>query len=108
MTLMAVTTRIVRLMTYSKSIMQGDTDYCYICGRYGTEIHHVFFGTANRKLSDKYGLVVGLCYNHHRGNKGIHQNRELDLMLKRKGQERFTEVYAESDFLAVFGRNYLL
>ena len=91
-----------------KSIMQDDTEYCYFCGRYGTEIHHIFFGTANRKLSDKYGLTVGLCYNHHRGNKGVHHNRELDLMIKRKAQERFIEVYPESDFLAVFGKNYLL
>lgn len=91
----------------SKSIIQEDTDYCYICGRYGTEIHHVFFGTANRKLSDKYGLVVGLCYNHHRGNNGVHFNKELDLMLKRRAQELFAEHYPESDFLAIFGRNFL-
>jgi hypothetical protein len=89
------------------SILQEDTDYCFICGRYGTEIHHIFFGTANRKLSDKYGLVVGLCYYHHRGNNGVHHNRELDLKLKRMAQKRFTETYQNTDFLAVFGRNYL-
>jgi hypothetical protein len=91
---------------YSK--LQEDTDYCFICGRYGTEIHHVFFGTGNRKLSDKYGMVVGLCYNHHRGNNGVHFNKELDLKLKRYAQEVFTDIYSEREFLAVFGRNYLL
>ena len=91
-----------------KSVIQEDTDYCYICGRYGTEIHHVFFGTANRKLSDKYGMTVGLCYNHHRGNNGVHQNREFDLMLKRKAQELFIKEYPDTDFMAIFGRNYLL
>ena len=90
------------------SKLQEDTDYCFICGRYGTEIHHIFFGTSNRKMSDKYGMIVGLCYNHHRGNKGVHHNRELDLMLKRQAQERFMEVYPELDFMAIFGRNYLL
>ena len=90
-----------------KSILQEDTEYCFICGRYGTEIHHVFYGTANRKLSDKYGMVIGLCYNHHRGNKGVHHNRELDLKVKRMAQERFIQAYPELDFLAVFGRNYL-
>lgn len=95
-------------MTYSKSILQDDTDRCIICGRYGTEIHHVFFGTANRKLSTKYGLIVGLCYEHHRGNKGVHNNRELDLQLKRMAQTKFTDTYQNVDFLAVFGRNYLL
>lgn len=94
-------------MTYSKSIMQEDTDYCIICGRYGTEIHHVFFGTGNRKLSTRYGLIVGLCYDHHRGSKGVHFNKELDLRLKQMGQRRFQEVYENSVFLAIFGRNYL-
>jgi len=90
-----------------KSIIQEDTDYCFFCGRYGTEIHHIFFGTSNRKMSDKYRCVVGLCYEHHRGNSGVHHNRELDLELKRMAQKRFQEVYPEYDFLAIFGRNYL-
>ena len=93
------------LMTYSKSIIQEDTDYCYICGRFGTEIHHVF-GASNRKWSTKYGLIVGLCYNHHRGNNGVHFNRELDLMLKRKAQELFIEQHSESEYFAIFGKFY--
>ena len=90
-----------------KSIIQADTDYCFVCGRYGTEIHHVFFGNPNRKLSDRYGLVIGLCYEHHRGNSGVHHNRELDLKMKRMAQKVFEQTYPEREFLAVFGRNYL-
>lgn len=90
-----------------KSIIQEDTDYCFVCGRYGTEIHHILFGTANRKLSDKYGLVIGLCCEHHRGRTGVHQNRELDLTMKRVAQRAFNEAYPNMDFLTVFGRNYL-
>lgn len=90
-----------------KSIIQEDTDYCFICGRYGTEIHHIFFGNANRKLSDQYGCVIGLCYEHHRGNTGVHHNRELDLKIKRMAQERFIELHSEREYMAVFGRNYL-
>ena len=52
-------------------------------------------------------MVVGLCYHHHRGNKGVHFNRELDLELKKMAQRRFNEIYPDSDFLAVFGKNYL-
>ena len=89
-----------------RSKLQEDVNYCFVCGRYGTEKHHVFFGN-NRKLSDKYGMIVGLCYDHHRGNNGVHFNKELDLRLKKMGQERFTEIYPDVDFLAVFGRNYL-
>lgn len=92
----------------SKSIIQDDTDYCFVCGRYGTEIHHCLYGNANRQLADKYGLVVGLCYNHHRGKQGVHNgNKELDMYLKQTAQRRFQEVYTESDFLTVFGKNYL-
>lgn len=91
-----------------KSILQEDTDYCFVCGRYGTEIHHIFFGTSNRKWSEKYHCVCGLCYNHHRGNDGVHGgNKELDMSLKQTAQAKFQEAYPEKDFLAVFGRNYL-
>lgn len=94
-------------MTCRISIIQEDTRYCYVCGRYGTEIHHIYFGVGNRKLSEKYHCVVGLCPYHHRGNKGVHQNRELDLMLKKTAQEAFEAHYPNIDFLAVFGRNYV-
>lgn len=88
--------------------MQENTDYCIICGRYGTEIHHIFFGTANRKMSTKYGCVCGLCYDHHRGKYGVHNgNRELDLRLKEMAQRRFREVFQNEEFCAVFGKNYL-
>ena len=90
-----------------KSILQENTEYCFVCGRYGTEIHHVFFGSANRKLAEKYNCVIGLCYAHHRGNKGVHFNKELDLMLKQYAQRRFEEEYPQEHFLAIFGRNYL-
>ena len=91
-----------------KSILQEDTDYCIVCRRYGTEVHHVFYGTANRKLADRYGLVVGLCYNHHRGRQGVHNgNKELDMELKRMAQRQFNLVYQNEDFIALFGRNYL-
>lgn len=93
-----------------KSILQADTEYCIECGRYGTELHHVLFGKGNnRKLAERYGLTVGLCYYHHRASKtGVHGgNRELDLKLKRMAQVRFEETYTDKDFLATFGRNYL-
>ena len=91
------------------SIFQDDTEYCWECGRYGTEIHHIFYGTADRKQSDKYGLVVGLCYDHHRGRYGVHNgNKELGLRLKRIAQMKFIEKYGESEYFAIFGKNYLL
>lgn len=90
------------------SVIQLDTDYCFICGKYGTEIHHIFYGAGNRKISDQYGMTVGLCYNHHRGNNGVHGgNRELDVYLKQTAQKRFIELYSESEYFALIGKNYL-
>ena len=88
-----------------KSILQDKEDGCLICGNPYVEEHHVFFGTANRKMSEKYGMKVYLCAEHHRGNRGVHQDRTLDLFLKRMAQAKFEEVYDE-DFIKIFGRRY--
>ena len=85
-----------------------ENEECCVCGNPHTEEHHIFFGTANRKLSDKYGYVVRLCPEHHRGNCGVHFNRELDLHLKRLGQAHFEENHGtREDFIRTFGRSYL-
>lgn len=75
-----------------KSIIQ-DEKYCYVCRSPYVEEHHVFYGTANRKLSEKYGLKVWLCHEHHTGNCGVHFNKTLDQKIKQVARERFEEVY---------------
>lgn len=89
-----------------KSIIT-DNPNCYICGDTNTEEHHVMFGTANRKISDKYGLTVRLCPLHHRGNVSPHHNRELDLILKEIAQTKFETKYSHEKWMELFGRNYL-
>lgn len=85
-----------------------DSEYCAVCGKHYTEEHHIFFGTANRKISDKYGYVVRLCPEHHRGNTGVHFDRGLDLHFKRLAQKHYEENHgSREDFIALFGRNYL-
>ena len=90
-----------------KSIMTKISDYCYVCGRPAQHIHHIYFGTANRRLSTKYHLVIPICESCHTGPHGVHFNRELDLQLKRMGQVAFRREYPDKDFVAIFGRNYL-
>lgn len=71
-------------------------------------MHHVFFGTANRAKSEKYKLVVPLCYEHHLGTYSPHRNRDFDLKLKRMAQEYFEENYgSRDDFRNEFGKSYL-
>lgn len=91
-----------------KSIIVESMDNCFVCGSPYVEVHHIMYGTANRKLSDKYGLIVPLCQEHHRGQTGVHFKRDLDICLKKLAQEKFNSVYgANKSFLEVFGKNYL-
>jgi hypothetical protein len=95
-----------------KSILQKEKQ-CLVCGNTQVEEHHVIYGTANRKLSEKYGLKVWLCNKHHTASlyldksTAVHFNKVFDEKLKKMAQRKFEEVYPELDFLKVFGRNYL-
>lgn len=93
-----------------KSIIQKNKE-CIVCGRYQVEEHHIYKGIANRKKSEKYGLKVYLCYEHHRGNYGIHgkYGHNLDLYLKKIAQKTWQEYYGKTkdDFLKEFRRNYI-
>ena len=75
-----------------KSIIQDERE-CYICHSTYVEDHHIFFGTANRQLSEKYGLKVWLCPIHHRGVYSPHFDKELDDKLKQLAKEKFEETY---------------
>lgn len=92
-----------------KSIIQKDLNRCYICGVYGTEKHHVIFGSANRKKADKYGLIVGLCYTHHRSEIGVHgrEGKGINLELKKQAQTAFEQRYSHDEYMRVFGKSYL-
>ena len=92
-----------------RSIITDDLDHCYICrSAQNLELHHIFL-SSNRKNSDKYRLIVRLCYTHHRDNKeGVHHNKELMARLHREGQKAFERVHGtREDFMRIFGRNYL-
>ena len=95
-------------MGKTKSIIVDCMDSCFVCGSPHVEVHHIMYGTANRKLSDKYGLVVPLCQEHHRGQTGVHFKRSLDLHLKKLAQEHFeAHIGARNEFIRVFGKSYL-
>ena len=61
-----------------------------------------------RKLAEKYGMTIHICHNCHQGPLGVHNNRDLDLSLKRPYQERFEEEgHSREEFRAIFGKSYL-
>lgn len=99
-----------------KSILHKKDGTCYLCrklhhysGQYSyTEEHHVFEGTANRKLSEKYGLKVYLCLFHHReGPEAVHMNKVNDLILKMDAQKEFEQTHSREEFMNIFGKNWL-
>ena len=97
-------------MTTAKDLPKA----CFLCGRNGTtdplDAHHIF-GGANRKLSEKYALVVPLCHNrcHENGKDAVHRNAAVAQAVHEFGQRLCMERMGWSieEFRAVFGRNYL-
>ena len=103
-----------------KSILQ-ETKECYLCrieancsgycGELtdrGLDKHHIFFGTANRKKSEKHGLTVYLCHNrHHEGAEGPHMNKLVDLSLKGIAQQEFELTHSREYFREEFGKSWL-
>ena len=91
----------------ARSILQ-DEKRCWICGSViGLECHHIMSGTANRKLSERYGLKVWLCHEHHTGRSGVQYNAVLNRQLRMDAQYAFEQKYDRATWMKVFGKNYL-
>ncbi len=71
--------------------------------------HHIFYGYANRKKSEKWGCWVWLTAEwHNMSNYGVHNgNKRLDLELKQLAQQEFEKRYGHDKFMEEFGKNYL-
>lgn len=93
-----------------KSIISNNK-YCFICGiNQGLHKHHIIHGSANRKKSDEDGLWIYLCGKHHNlSNEGVHNNKNLDLSLKKMAEKRWLEFYgkSEEDFIKRYGKTYI-
>lgn len=102
-----------------KSIMHNKKDRtCYLCMmlhgdnsiKAVLQEHHVIYGNGKRKLSEKYGLKVYLCFFHHEydgGKEAVHRNTEISEMLKQEAQRTFEKKYPELNFREIFGKNYI-
>lgn len=93
------------------SILQTEKK-CFLTGYEGEglDCHHIFFGIANRKISDENGFWVWLRHDFHIAdspNKTPHNDPETDLYLKKRCQEKYEETHSREEFIALIGRNYL-
>ena len=94
----------------AKSILQSDKE-CYLCRkRYnlrttrGLEEHHILFGRGRRELSERYGLKVWLCHNHHNEpHLGVHFDPAAQRELEQAAQFAFDELHGPGSFAEVFG-----
>ena len=82
-----------------KSAFVDNLYECYECGSYDwIELHHIF-GGSNRKHSEECGYILPLCHRCH--NKA--KRREY----QRMAQEHFEIDHTRTEFILLFGRNYL-
>ena len=109
-----------------RSIIQEEKDsQCFLCAmldndystRTGLEKHHIY-GGPNRTLSEREGLYVYLCHQHHNEPPdGVHYNRRNMNYLHEIGQEAWvyrqqkikgcTRREAIGAFMKIFGINFL-
>ncbi len=97
-----------------KSILQEDNGVCFLCSLAGddheqyTHEHHVIYGTSGRKLSEKYGLKLYLCPQHHEfGKEAVHKNKGTRILLEKIAQLVFINQYSPELWMQIFGKNYL-
>lgn len=88
-----------------KSIITNDLEHCYFCGAPYPQMHHIF-NKADKKKSEKYGLMMPLCMNHHTGAEGIHTFPDKMKATREFGQTMFELYYPDLNFLEIFGKNY--
>ena len=96
-------------MARTASVIFSDMEQCIVCGSPYVEVHHIFPGTANRKISDRYGYVAPLCQYHHTGTaEGVHHNKDFMKRLKQEAQKHYEANHGtRKDFIKTFGKSYL-
>lgn len=90
------------------SILQNAKE-CFFTGTTeNLQCHHIFPGTANRRMSDKNGFWVWLRYDYHVGTPyAVHNDRERMTYLQRLCQKEFEKTHTREEFIALIGRSYL-
>ncbi len=88
-------------------------DYCLICGKPRTDIHHLVFGNAKRRLADEDDLTMPLCREHH---EAMHNDKAMQVMSHIAGQLLYERNYcaagstpedAREHFRYRYGTSYL-
>ena len=98
------------------SILQEDTESCYISGRTDAlEWHHIYGGRRWRKISEREGFKVRLNHFYHNEPKcrencfigSPHFNKEVRERLQAECQAKYEETHSHEEFMASMGRSFL-
>jgi len=94
----------------ANSILQAEK-VCYITGSINNiHKHHIYFGSANRKISEDNGFWIYLqgCW-HNQSEFGVHgkYGHALDIQLKQMCQAEYEKTHSREEFIKLIGRNYL-
>ena len=100
-----------------KSIIQTESDSCYLCNAaIGTEDHHMIQGSPRRRYCEEDGLKIRLCHSCHmflHSSAGSTKLREYKRLAQTKWEEsRRTQMEADgkdvrAEFIKRYGRSYL-
>lgn len=93
-----------------RSIVTDDYSQCFLCKGPKQCIHHIYFGSGRRNISDREGFVVPLCNACHKDSMfGVHgkYGEKNALYLKQVCQEKYEETHTREEFMKLIGRNYL-
>ena len=96
--------KLVKAERNRMSIIQNDSEKCFICDQKVHLDKDEAFGGSNRQTSIKWNLIYYLCRKCH-SEKDI--NKELRQKLHNHAREVFIEKYGEELFLKEFGKNYI-
>jgi len=97
-----------------RSILQDEKE-CFMCRliydmrvEHNLERHHIYEGTANRKISEENGFWVYLSPHYHNSSpEGVHHNENNNRLLKAICQRKYEETRTREEFMKLIGRNYL-
>lgn len=62
------------------------TDYCIICGKPKTDVHHLVYGNAKRRLANTDELTMPCCRECH---ESMHNDKRMQVMSHITGQLLF-------------------
>lgn len=91
-------------------------NYCIICGKPRTDMHHCLKGLKHRQLATEDELLLPLCREHHEGNMSVHKNHEMEVLTqiigqlayeKKKCAEGYSEEAARESFRLRYSKSYL-